>query len=282
MSPSCSPARARTRFSPGYEWYDETPMMRKYKKLPQFLRVAAARDGATRLPYFKGHDFIIKASGRPEDYFIGQALVWPDKEALRDPRRRTIPTASRFGARGDGAESTRSVKGKRDELDEEAVPRPACFGSPGDILLKADKMCMAQLAGAARARSSTRVVMEHGGEDPARSTRLQRKNTKYILRQAANTHAARRVGGPQEDGLPGADSTCGCARRSTAQIVTALLRRARYAAGVLRHGTRSCSRARRACARARRTTDAASGRSSPSLSGTSAFSSTLFSRSQLI
>ena len=47
----------------GYEWYDATPMMRKYKKLPQFLRIAAARV-ARALPYFKGHDFIIKASPR--------------------------------------------------------------------------------------------------------------------------------------------------------------------------------------------------------------------------
>ena len=66
----------------GYEWYDETPTMRKYKKIPQFLRIVAA-SVAKHLPYFKGHDFIIKGSGRPEDYFIGQALVFTEKEAKK-------------------------------------------------------------------------------------------------------------------------------------------------------------------------------------------------------
>lgn len=52
----------------GYEWYDETPLMRKYKKIPQFLRVAAA-DAAKRLPYFKGHDFIIKSERKTGGLF---------------------------------------------------------------------------------------------------------------------------------------------------------------------------------------------------------------------
>ena len=34
------------------------------------------------LPKFKGRSFLLRASGRPEDYFIGQALVFSDKEAL--------------------------------------------------------------------------------------------------------------------------------------------------------------------------------------------------------
>lgn len=35
------------------------------------------------MPYFKGHDFIIKNSGRPEEYFIGQALVYPENDAVQ-------------------------------------------------------------------------------------------------------------------------------------------------------------------------------------------------------
>ncbi|MBQ2826199.1 MAG: asparagine synthase (glutamine-hydrolyzing), partial [Clostridia bacterium] len=65
----------------GYEWYDETPAMKKYKKFPGFIRRGAA-GVAKKLPYFRGREFIIKCSGRPEDYFIGQALVFPEKEAV--------------------------------------------------------------------------------------------------------------------------------------------------------------------------------------------------------
>ena len=53
----------------GYEWYDETPMMQKYKEIPGALRRGFA-SVAEKLPYFKGHDFIIKGSGVPENYFI--------------------------------------------------------------------------------------------------------------------------------------------------------------------------------------------------------------------
>ena len=68
-------------------------MMRKYKKIPAPLRRAAA--GITsHLPYFKGHDFIMKGTGRPEDYFLGQALVYPPKEALSvlNPKYRSGPS----------------------------------------------------------------------------------------------------------------------------------------------------------------------------------------------
>lgn len=45
----------------GYEWYNETAQMKRYKRIPAPLRVLAAKT-AEKLPYFKGHDFIIKNS----------------------------------------------------------------------------------------------------------------------------------------------------------------------------------------------------------------------------
>ena len=64
----------------GYEWYADTPLMQKYKHIPAPLRHLAS-DASQHLPYFKGHDFIIKGSGRPEDWFIGQAHVFEEKDA---------------------------------------------------------------------------------------------------------------------------------------------------------------------------------------------------------
>lgn len=57
----------------GYEWYADTPLMQKYKHIPAPL--LSASDASQHLPYFKGHDFIIKGSGRREDWFIGQACL---------------------------------------------------------------------------------------------------------------------------------------------------------------------------------------------------------------
>lgn len=162
----------------GYEWYDETPLMKKYKKLPKPLRVAAAKL-AKKLPYFKGHDFIIKCSGNPEDYFIGQALVFGEKEAVSvlKPKYRggksvkevTAPIYAR-------------VKGKS-ELDKMQY-LDLNLWLPGDILLKADKMSMASSL-ELRVPFLDKVVMEQAQKLP-HEYKINGKNTKYIFRKAAN------------------------------------------------------------------------------------------------
>ena len=83
----------------GYEWYADTPLMQKYKRLPAPLRHLAS-DVSQQLPYFKGHDFIIKGSGRPEDWFIGQAHVFEEKDAydILRPKYRVGPTAREVAA----------------------------------------------------------------------------------------------------------------------------------------------------------------------------------------
>ncbi len=162
----------------GYEWYDETPLMRKYKKLPAPIRRAAGAI-AKRLPYFKGHDFLIKSTGRPEDWFIGQALVFPEKEAL---------SVLREDCRGgkSPSEITRpiydKVKGK-DELTKKQY-LDLCLWLPGDILLKADKMSMAHSL-ELRVPFLDRDVMALAQTIPPRY-RINEKGTKYVLRKAAN------------------------------------------------------------------------------------------------
>ncbi len=161
----------------GYEWYDETPMMRKYKKLPGFLRRAAAKV-AKGLPYFKGHDFIIKGSGVPEDYFIGQALVFPEKEAvavLQDKYRggRAVKDIT--------AEVYKRVKGK-DELTKKQYLDLKLW-MPGDILLKADKMSMAHSL-ELRVPFLDRKVMEMA-QTIESDYKITREHTKHILRKAS-------------------------------------------------------------------------------------------------
>lgn len=162
----------------GYEWYDETPMMRKYKKLPGFIRRAAG-GVAKKLPYFKGHDFLIKATGRPEDWFIGQARVFPEKEALavlRDDCR---------GGKAPGevcAPIYAKVKGKDEVTKKQYLD--LCLWLPGDILLKADKMSMAHSL-ELRVPFLDREVMALAQTIPAKY-RINPSGTKYVLRKAAN------------------------------------------------------------------------------------------------
>ena len=152
--------------------------MRKYKKIPAPFRRAAASVSA-RLPYFKGHDFIIKGSGRPEDYFIGQALVWDEKDAysiLREkyrsgpsPREITAPIYDRV------RDLTELEKKQYLDLN---------LWLPGDILLKADKMSMAHSL-ELRVQYLDRQIMAGAQMLPA-SYKITPENTKYVLRAAAN------------------------------------------------------------------------------------------------
>ncbi len=162
----------------GYEWYDEAGVMKKYKRLPKFIRVAAAML-AKKLPYFKGHDLIIKSSGNPEDYFIGQAMVWDEKDAVRvlNPEYRVGPSTKEVTA-----PIYARVKGKS-ELDKKQY-LDLNLWMPGDILLKADKMSMASSL-ELRVPFLDKKVMEQAQALP-HEYKINGKNTKYIFRKAAN------------------------------------------------------------------------------------------------
>lgn len=161
----------------GYEWYDETPLMRKYKKIPGFMRRAAA-SVASSLPYFKGHDFIIKGSSRPEDYFIGQALVFPEKEAAEILREkyRSGPSAR---------EVTRPIYDKVRDLSELEKKQYLDLNLwlPGDILLKADKMSMAHSL-ELRVPYLDKLVMQEAETLPP-SYKITETETKAVLRAAS-------------------------------------------------------------------------------------------------
>ncbi len=162
----------------GYEDYNVNSLARKYRKIPAFLRRAAAC-AAKALPYFKGHDFIIKNSGRPEDWFIGQAKVYSDAEAL-DILKPEYKSGK--SVRDITAPIYKRAKGL-DELSKKQY-LDLNLWLPGDILLKADKMSMA-------ASLELRVpfldyeVMRHASSLPARY-KITRENTKYVFRKAAN------------------------------------------------------------------------------------------------
>ncbi len=169
----------------GYDWYDKSPVARRYQKIPSFLRRGAA--AVTRyLPYFKGHDLILNNSGRPEDFFIGQAMVYPEAEAeaiLREPYR-VGPTAR---------EVTAPVYAQVQDCDELTKKQylDMKLWLPGDILLKADKMSMASSL-ELRVPFLDRNVMAFAQTIPA-SYKIWDAGkdyqpgvyTKYVLRQAS-------------------------------------------------------------------------------------------------
>ena len=162
----------------GYEWYDEAGAMREYKKLPGGLRRGIANLSA-KVPYFKGHDFLIKGSGVPENYFIGQALVFPEKEALDvlNEKYRKGPSVRDITDPIYGRTKGLSELEKKQYLDLN-------LWLPGDILLKADKMSMAHSL-ELRVPYLDKVVMAEAQTLPA-AYKIDGHDTKAVLRTAAN------------------------------------------------------------------------------------------------
>lgn len=162
----------------GYEWYADNEPMKKYKKLPKFVRHVAA-DTAKVLPYFKGKNFIIKCAERPEDYFVGQALVFPESEAttILKPEYATGPAPT---------DLTKRYYKEAENLDEVTKKQylDMKMWLPGDILLKADKMCMAHSL-ELRVPFLDKKVMEYAQTVPVRY-RINNDGTKMVLRHAAN------------------------------------------------------------------------------------------------
>ncbi len=162
----------------GYEWYADTPAMEKYKKLPLGLRRAAA-DAAKKLPYFKGKNFLIKSAERPEDYFYGQALVFPEDEAdaILQPAYAHGPQAHALTAPVYARVQGQDEVTKKQYLDMN-------LWLPGDILLKADKMCMAHSL-ELRVPFLDKEVMAFAETIPT-EYRIRGTEVKAVMRHAAN------------------------------------------------------------------------------------------------
>lgn len=162
----------------GYEWYADTPAMEKFKKLPLGVRRAAA-GAAKKLPYFKGKNFLIKCAERPEDYFYGQALVFPEDEAdaILQPAYGHGPRAHELAAPVYARVQGQDEVTKKQYLDMN-------LWLPGDILLKADKMCMAHSL-ELRVPFLDKEVMAFAETIPT-DYRIRGTEVKAVMRHAAN------------------------------------------------------------------------------------------------
>lgn len=163
----------------GYDWYADTKEVRKFKKIvPGFVRRALA-SMVKPLPPFKGKSFLLRSSGRPEDYFFGQALVFSAKEA---------PDFLAPDCRGGRSAVDIVMDVYREVADKDELTKKQQLDMrlwlPGDILLKADKMSMAHSL-ELRVPFLDKVVMEMAEKIP-HSYKVCEKDTKYVFRKAAN------------------------------------------------------------------------------------------------
>lgn len=178
----------------GYEWYDDDPKLKKYKKLPAFIRKPVAKV-AQKMPYFRGRTTLIRGGAPVEDYFIGQAQIFEEREAvdiLKAPYKKS-PSVR---------EITKPVYDKVKNQDDVTKKQylDLKLWLAGDILLKADKMSMAHSI-ELRVPFLDKEVMKVAETIPT-EYKVNDENTKVALRYAAKEVLPEEWAKRQKKGFP--------------------------------------------------------------------------------
>ncbi|WP_281656821.1 asparagine synthase (glutamine-hydrolyzing) [Collinsella stercoris] len=163
----------------GYAYYEDVPSLARFKRVvPRGIRRALGNFVADK-PYFKGRNFLLKAAEMPEKWFTGQAFVYrPDEiDDIVRPEYAGGPDAFELCAPVYDRVQGFCDLSKRQYLDMN-------MWLPGDILLKADKMCMAHSL-ELRVPFLDKKVMGFAQHIPARF-RVNENGNKQVVRHAAN------------------------------------------------------------------------------------------------
>ena len=162
----------------GYTSYDEDEKLKKYRKLPMFIR-KFIKTIVSPFPSFHGKNFLTKGGSKIEDYFVGQAFVFDNKEAnkiLTDNYKSDLKFQDITKPYFDKVKGTDDLT-KMQYLDMH-------FWLPNDILLKADKMSMANSL-ELRVPILDKEVFKLASSIPT-EYKLSHNTTKYALRKAAS------------------------------------------------------------------------------------------------
>lgn len=164
----------------GYNIYHEPLSLCKYQKLPQVLRRMLASLAELIPTSFKGKNFMIRGAKSLPERFIGNAFIFSKKEKralLKDPNMTTAPQAAceKFYEKSQNYDDVTRMQ----YLDIN-------LWMVGDILLKADRMSMANSL-ELRVPFLDKEVFEVARKIPL-NLKVNNKNTKYALRKAALKH----------------------------------------------------------------------------------------------
>ena len=162
----------------GYTSYDEDIKLKKYRKLPFFIR-KALKTIVSPLPSFHGKNFLTKGGSKIEDYYVGNAFIFNNQEAnkiLSDKYKSDLTYQEITKPYFD------KVSGEDDLTKMQYLDM--YFWLPNDILLKADKMSMANSL-ELRVPILDKEVFNLAKTIPTKY-KLSHNTTKYILRKAAS------------------------------------------------------------------------------------------------
>ena len=121
----------------GYDLYNQSKTFIRYRKIPKIIRKSIG-NLASKLPDIRGKQFLIKGGKDIEDYYIGQAFIFDNDESnsiLKKKYQTNIKYQDITKPYFD------KVKNKSDLVKMQYLDMNLWL--PNDILLKADKMTMA-------------------------------------------------------------------------------------------------------------------------------------------
>ena len=158
----------------GYTCYNDPRVFKMYQKIvPHFLR-RAIRAICRKLPDIKGRDYLIRACDPLEERYIGNAFMYDLREKraiLKDPSIATAPQTH--------AKKYYYRCRKQDDVTKMQYLDMNMW-MVGDILLKADRMSMAN----------------------SLELRVNKQNTKYAMRKAAVRHLPEATAEKEKLGFP--------------------------------------------------------------------------------
>lgn len=177
----------------GYRIYHEPLSMAKYEKIPMFLRKGVA-GMAQLLPNIKGKNFLLRGGKTLEERFIGNANIFSVKERRELLKHNANAVTPQDITRPfyDKVKDAHPIT-KMQYLDIH-------LWMVGDILLKADKMSMANSL-ELRVPFLDKEVISLAQTLPI-SFRVNEKNTKYAMRLAARKHLPEAVANKRKLGFP--------------------------------------------------------------------------------
>ncbi|MBP3889315.1 MAG: asparagine synthase (glutamine-hydrolyzing) [Cellulosilyticum sp.] len=181
-------------FFGGYNIYKEPLDSSAYHKLPRGLRKALARF-VQALPFnFKGKNFIIRGSKDIEERFLGNAYMFSVEE-----RKKLLKVQTNAP---DPFEFVKPIYDKVKDLDDVTKMQylDMHMWLSGDILLKADKMSMANSL-EVRVPFLDRKVFDVASKIPTKY-RVNKENTKYAMRLAAKRNLPSAVANKKKLGFP--------------------------------------------------------------------------------
>lgn len=181
-------------FFGGYNIYHEPFSLAPLKKLPKPVRTGLGK-AAAAIPFkVKGKNYLIRASKSLQERFIGNAFMFNEAERERILKHPT--------GKYPHTELTKPFYDKVKDLDEVTQMQyiDIHFWLIGDILLKADKMSMAHSL-EVRVPFLDKEVFDVARRIPTKY-KVNKENTKYAMRQAANRYLPDMVAEKKKLGFP--------------------------------------------------------------------------------